>query len=98
MTSPFLERAAISIKSAKLLLDAGEKDGACSRPYYAMHDAARACLAWAGIAPERGEFKTHHGLIGAFGLHLVKRGLFPEDKKANHSSVCRSRGKFLTMM
>jgi uncharacterized protein (UPF0332 family) len=87
MTSPFLERAAISIKSAKLLLDAGDTDGACSRAYYAMYDAARACLAWACIAPERGEFKTHHGLIAAFGLHLVKHGLFPEDKSKSFQRV-----------
>jgi hypothetical protein len=42
-----------------------------------MYDAVRACLGWAGIAPERGEFKTHHGITAAFGLHLVKPGLFP---------------------
>ena len=60
-----------------MLLDAGDTDSACSRAYYAMYDAARACLEWASVTPERGEFKTHQGLIGAFGLHLVKPGLFP---------------------
>ncbi len=77
MTSPFLQKADISLKSARILLEAGDADGACSRAYYAIYDAARACLAWAGVAPERGEFKTHNGLITAFGLHLVKPGLFP---------------------
>lgn len=62
-----------------MLLDAGDTDSACSRAYYAMYDAARACLTWAGIAAERGEFKTHHGLISAFGLHLVKPGHFPAE-------------------
>ena len=65
------------MKSAKVLLELGDSDGACSRAYYAMYDAARACLAWACVTPERGEFKTHHGLIAAFGLHLVKPGFFP---------------------
>lgn len=79
MKSPFLQRAETSLKSAKLLLDAGDTDGACSRAYYAMYDAVRACLTWAGVKPERGEFKTHHGITAAFGLHLVKPGLFPAE-------------------
>ena len=79
MRSPFLQKAETSFKSAKLLLDAGDTDGACSRVYYAMYDAARATLAWAGMVPERGEFKTHSGLIAAFSMHLVKPGLFPAE-------------------
>jgi uncharacterized protein (UPF0332 family) len=77
VSSDFLQKAEISVKGAKMLLDSGDTDGACSRAYYAMYDAARACLAWAGISPVRGEFKTHHGLTAAFSLHLVKPGLFP---------------------
>ena len=96
MTLLFLQRAGISIKSARLLLDAGDTDGACNRAYYAMYDTARACLTWAGIAPERGAFKTHHGLIAAFGSHLVKPGIFPEEK-INPSSGCRSPGKLPAM-
>ncbi len=79
MTSPFLQKAETGVKSAKVLLDLGDTDGACSRAYYAMYDAARAALAWAGIAPGRGEFKTHHGLTAAFSMHLVKSGLFPAE-------------------
>ncbi len=79
MTSPFLRKAEIGVKSAKMLLEAGDTDGACSRAYYAMYDAARATLAWAGITPETGTFKTHHGLIAAFSMHLVKPGLFPAE-------------------
>jgi uncharacterized protein (UPF0332 family) len=77
VTSPFLQKAETNLKSAKVLLDLGDTDSACSRAYYAMYDAARACLAWASIEPARGEFKSHQGLIAAFGLHLVKPGLFP---------------------
>jgi len=79
VTPPFLQKAAITIKSARMPLDAGDTDSACSRSYYAMYDAARACLAWAGIEPVRGEFRTHHGLITAFSMHLVKPGLFPAE-------------------
>ncbi len=79
MTSAFLQKAEIGVKSAKVLLDLGDTDGACSRAYYAMYDAARAALIWAGISRERGEFKTHSGVLAAFGLHLVKPGLFPAE-------------------
>lgn len=60
--------------SAKLLLDAGDTDGACNRAYYAMHDAARAALLAAGASPEPEAVRTHSGLISAFSLHLVKPG------------------------
>ena len=79
MTSPFLQKAEIGVKSAKVLPDLGDTDGACSRAYYAMYDAARATLDWAGVAPAHGAFKTHHGVIAAFSLHLVKPGLFPAE-------------------
>jgi uncharacterized protein (UPF0332 family) len=76
----FLSKAETSVKSARMLLDAGDTDSASSRAYYAIYyDAARACLAWAGIEPVRGAFKTHHGLTSAFALHLVKSGYFPAD-------------------
>lgn len=60
MTSPFLQRAETSLKSAKVLLGIGDTDGACRRAYYAMYDPVRDCLGWAGIAPERGEFAPRH--------------------------------------
>ncbi|MDE2517252.1 MAG: HEPN domain-containing protein [Rhodospirillales bacterium] len=54
MTPPFLQKAETGLKGARALRDLGDKDGACSRAYYAMYDAARACLAWAGVEPVRG--------------------------------------------
>ena len=67
-------RAAVS---ARLLLDAGDVNGACNRAYYAMFDAARAALIESGapVQPEVG--RTHGGLISAFSLHLVKTGQVP---------------------
>jgi uncharacterized protein (UPF0332 family) len=49
------ERAA---ESAKLLLEAGDADGACNRAYYAMHNAARAALLAAG--PVANSVSTTH--------------------------------------
>ncbi|MHB1951801.1 MAG: HEPN domain-containing protein [Acidiferrobacteraceae bacterium] len=63
--------------SARVLLDAGDADGACNRAYYAMFDAARAALLASGAPVEPEIARTHSGLISAFSLHLVKTGRVP---------------------
>jgi uncharacterized protein (UPF0332 family) len=72
-----MEKASRAVASARLLLDAGDVDGACNRAYYAMFDAARAALIQSGapVVPEIA--KTHSGLISTFSLHLVKTGRVP---------------------
>lgn len=37
-----MDKAERAAASARVLLDAGDADGACNRAYYAMFDAARA--------------------------------------------------------
>ncbi len=63
--------------SAKLLLDAGDVDGACNRAYYAMFDAARAALLVSDAPIQTEVARTHSGLISAFSMHLVKTGRVP---------------------
>lgn len=65
-----MAKAMQAVASAKLLIDAGDADGACNRAYYAMFDAARAALLISGY--EIG--KTHKGVINAFSDRLVKNG------------------------
>ncbi len=65
------ERAAAS---AKLLLEAGDLEGACNRAYYAMFDVARAALMATGAPVEAQTAKTHNDLIAAFSRCLVKTG------------------------
>ena len=67
-------KADTACASAAALLELGDVDGASNRAYYAMFDAARAALLLSGapVAPDIG--RTHSGLIGAFGNHLVKNG------------------------
>jgi len=72
-----MDKASRAVASAKLLLEAGDVDGACNRAYYAMFDAARAALLWAGSDVSPTVAKTHSGLISAFSLHLVKTGRLP---------------------
>lgn len=66
-----------ALDSARLLLDAGDVDGACNRAYYAMFDAARAALMDSNAPVKPTAAKTHSGLIAAFSLHLVKSGRIP---------------------
>lgn len=70
-------KAGRAVDSARLLLEAGDIDGACNRAYYAMFDAAKAALFFsdASVMPE--DVRTHGGLISAFSLRLVKPGHVP---------------------
>lgn len=86
-----MDKASRALASAKLLLDAGDVDGACNRAYYAMFDAARAALIWSGAPVEPTVAKTHSGLISAFSLHLVKTGRLPVElgKALNRAAEIR---------
>ncbi len=72
-----MAKARRAVLSAKMLLDAGDADGACNRAYYAMFDAARAALIASGAPVVAELVRTHNGLISAFSLHLVKTGRVP---------------------
>ena len=62
-------KAKSAADQARILLDAGRPDGAASRAYYAMFDAARVALAT--IAPELAEAKTHATILRRFSKHIV---------------------------
>lgn len=80
-------KATRAIASAKLLLADGDMEGACNRTYYAMFDAAHAALLRSGAQISENEIKTHSGLIGAFGKHLVKTGLVSSDLGRSFNQV-----------
>lgn len=84
-----MARARQAVASARILLAAGDLNGACNRAYYAMFDAARAALASSPAPPE--SIRTHSGLIGAFSLHLVKSGRVPVDFGKALDKVARLR-------
>jgi uncharacterized protein (UPF0332 family) len=75
----YMEKAARALTSARLLLDDNDVEGACNRAYYAMFDAAHGALLRSGALVNPAETKTHSGLIGAFGCHLVKTGRLPAE-------------------
>lgn len=72
--STLIAKADRALKSARLLRDRGDTDGACDRAYYAMFDAARAAL----LNVSADLPKTHSGTATLFGQHLVKPGLLPD--------------------
>lgn len=86
-----MEKATRAVASARLLLAAGDVDGACNRAYYGMFDAGRAALMWAHAPVDASIAKTHSGLISAFGLHLVKTGKVPIElgKSLNRAAEIR---------
>ncbi|MEH3119081.1 MAG: HEPN domain-containing protein [Methylorubrum populi] len=69
----FIGKAERALQAARLL-GAGDTEGACSRAYYAMFDAARASLMVTGHLREGMNVKTHAGVIAAFGQALVQTG------------------------
>lgn len=69
-----MSKADRACASARVLLDLEDADGAANRAYYAMFDAARAALMASGAVAGVDVGRSHSGLIGAFGLHLVKDG------------------------
>ena len=97
MIAEFIGKADSALGSAKLLLDAGDSDGATNRAWYAMFDAASAALAWAGAAATHDRHKTHGGLIGAFGEQLVRTGRLAAEfgRSLNRVQELRLTGDYL---
>ena len=60
--------------AARSALESGKINVAASNAYYAMFHAARAALLASGAPINLEQIRTHPGLIGAFGEHLVKKG------------------------
>jgi uncharacterized protein (UPF0332 family) len=69
----YFARSERALASARLLLADTDTDGACSRAYYAMFDAAIAGLAHISGGKQE-KAKSHSGLIASVGEKLVKPG------------------------
>ena len=69
-----MRKAERALDEARLLLREQAAEGACSRAYYAMHDAAHAALIAAGFETPEAPIKTHHALVAALGKNLVRGG------------------------
>ena len=67
-----LEVAKSDIKSAKILLDAGEYRGANNRAYYGIYHAISAIYALDGNA-----YKRHKDALANFNKNYIKTEIFP---------------------
>ena len=74
LVADYMRKAERTLDEARLLLQAEKTEGACSRAYYAMHDAAHAALLATGFETPDAIIKTHHTLIAEFGKKLVLGG------------------------
>jgi uncharacterized protein (UPF0332 family) len=97
MTKEIMDKAGKALASARLLLEAGDGDGATNRAYYAMSDAASAALVWAEVVTALDRHKTHSGLIANFGLHLVRTGRLAAEfgRSLNRVQELRLTGDYL---
>ncbi len=66
-----LENAKDKLRSAKLLLSAGQYKDSIGRSYYAIFSAVRAVL-----AEDQVDFSKHAGVISYFQKEYVKTGVF----------------------
>jgi uncharacterized protein (UPF0332 family) len=72
--SSFWDKGRTAARSARLLIEVQDPNGAVSCGYFAMFHTARASLA--EINPELSNTKRHPTIIGRFGRHMVnERGL-----------------------
>lgn len=69
-TQKLLEKAARSVRAARLLLDGGEVDFAAGRAYYAMFYVSEALLYERDLA-----FSKHSGVHAAYGREFAKTEL-----------------------
>ena len=67
-----IETAKSDLKSAEVLLNAGEYRGANNRAYYAIYHAIFAIHALNGKA-----YKRHKDSLGNFNKEYIKMGIFP---------------------
>jgi len=69
-----MQKARSDLEEARLLLQQGHPDGAVSRAYYAMFNAAQSALAARGIARSK-----HRGVVAVFGFEFVRTGQVPKE-------------------
>lgn len=70
-TTIYIGKAQRALAAARLLLDSSDPEGACNRAYYAIFHAAHAALSAVRTDAPDAIYKSHHGLVAAFGKHVV---------------------------
>ena len=84
-----LERAAESIKAAKVMLDNGMPIFSMNRIYYCLFYSIQALLALKGVS-----FSKHGQLKGYFNREFIKTGELPKDMGRLFNKAFEYRQKF----
>jgi uncharacterized protein (UPF0332 family) len=88
--SSHIRRAQEALRSARLLLEAGDLEGSANRAYYAVYHAARAAVAQLTAANVT-DIKTHRGLRRLFELYVVKPGFVSREVARGFNNVESTR-------
>lgn len=83
-----LADAGRALRSAHVLLDTGDVEGAINRAYYAVFYAATAALADLEEYP-----KTHKGVQDRFNLHFVRSGKLDVQWAKTYAYIFNARQK-----
>lgn len=86
LIATYLKQAEERIESSKVLLDIANFGDSISRSYYAILDAATACLIKKDIIPQ-----SHSGAIRMFSLHYIKPGLVDQKYQKYFARIEKSR-------
>ncbi len=78
--------AAERLESAETLFNIGNYEDAVSRAYYAVLDAATACLIKKDVVPH-----SHAGAIKLFNLHYIKPGLVDRKYQRQFARIEKAR-------
>ena len=68
----YFAKAERALEGARALLAISDAEGACSRAFYAVFDAAHAALIAEGFGEALAGIKTHNGLLSYFSRELVR--------------------------
>ena len=71
---PLIKKAKKFLKSAENLLKLGDFDSSVSRTYYSMFYSVEAILLTKNL-----KYKSHRGVISAFGEHFIKTNIFSKE-------------------
>lgn len=81
-----MQKAAERLKSARALLEIGNYEDSISRSYYAILDAATACLIKKDVIPQ-----SHSGAIKLFSLHYIKSGIVDHKYQRQFAKIEKAR-------
>lgn len=82
----FLRNARERLESAEALLKINNFEDSISRSYYAILDAATACLVKKDVVP-----KSHAGAIKLFSLHYIKTGEVDKKYQRQFAKIEKAR-------